>query len=88
MTLGFMGETMSTNSRSSRKPAPGLPRKPARFLLLLTVNAFAGAMVAMERSILPASAEQEFKRTAQAAFLSFIVVPGVSEAITDRRISC
>ncbi len=88
MTLGFMGETMSISSHSSRKPVLGLRPNPAQITLLPMVNAFAGAIVGMERSILPASAEQAFKRTAQAVFLSFIVVPGVSEAITNRRIPC
>ena len=77
---------MSTSSHSDRKPVLGLRPNLARFPLLLMVNAFAGAMVGMERSILPASTEQAFKRAAQAAFLSFIVAPGVSEAITNRRI--
>jgi hypothetical protein len=40
------------------------------------VNAFVGAMVGMERSILPAIAEQEFHLAARTAVLSFIVVFG------------
>lgn len=88
MTLGFMGETMSISSHSSRKPVLGLRPNPARFTLLVKANVFAGAMIGMERSILPASAEQAFMRAAQTAYLSFIVVPGVSKAITNRRIPC
>ena len=52
------------------------------------VNAFVGAMISMERSILPAIAEQQFMRAARTAFLSFIVVPGISKAITNGRIPC
>jgi MFS family permease len=47
------------------------------------VNAFVGAMVGLERSILPAIAEQEFSLTAKTALLSLIVVFGVAKAITN-----
>jgi MFS family permease len=47
------------------------------------VNAFVGAMVGMERSILPMVAEHDFKLAARAAVLSFIVVFGISKALTN-----
>jgi len=47
------------------------------------VNAFVGAMVGMERSILPAIAEQQFHLVARVAILSFIVVFGVTKALTN-----
>jgi MFS family permease len=40
-------------------------------------------MVGLERSILPPFAEQEFQLAAKAAILSFIVVFGVSKALTN-----
>ena len=40
-------------------------------------------MVGMERSILPAIAEQEFESRPRAAILSFIVVFGVTKALTN-----
>ena len=52
-------------------------------MLLVLVNAFVGAMVGMERSILPAIAEQEFQLAARTAILSFIVVFGVAKALTN-----
>jgi MFS family permease len=51
--------------------------------LLVVVNAFVGAMVGLERSILPAIAEQEFQLAARTAVLSFIVVFGVAKAFTN-----
>ena len=42
----------------------GLRENLAQFSLLVVVNAFVGAMVGMERSILPAIAEGEFKSIA------------------------
>jgi MFS family permease len=49
----------------------------------VVVNAFVGAMVGMERSILPPIAEQEFHLAARTAVLSFIVVFGVTKALTN-----
>jgi MFS family permease len=61
----------------------GLRENLAQFSLLVLVNAFVGAMVGMERSILPAIAEEEFHLAARSAILSFIVVFGVSKAVTN-----
>ena len=61
----------------------GLRENFAQFSLLVVVNAFVGAMVGLERSILPAIAEQEFHIAARAAILSFIVVFGVTKALTN-----
>ena len=61
----------------------GLRENWAQFSLLVLVNAFVGAMVGMERSILPAIAEQEFELAAHTAILSFIVVFGVTKALTN-----
>jgi MFS family permease len=61
----------------------GLRENLAQFSLLVLVNAFVGAMVGMERSILPAIAEQEFKLVAHSAILAFIVVFGISKALTN-----
>jgi MFS family permease len=61
----------------------GLRENAAQFSLLVVVNAFVGAMVGMERSILPILAEQEFQLAARTAILSFIVVFGVTKAVTN-----
>jgi MFS family permease len=61
----------------------GLRENRVQFALLVVVNAFVGAMVGMERSILPVLAEQEFHLVARTAVLSFIVVFGVSKALTN-----
>jgi MFS family permease len=63
--------------------ALGLRANAAQFTLLVVVNAFVGAMVGMERSILPSIAETEFHLAAHAAILSFIVVFGVTKALTN-----
>jgi len=61
----------------------GLQANLGQFALLVLVNAFVGAMVGLERTILPAIAEQEFHLAASAAILSFIVVFGLSKAFTN-----
>jgi MFS family permease len=59
----------------------GLRENLAQFSLLVLVNAFVGAMVGLERSILPAIAEHEFHVVARTAILSFIVVFGITKAL-------
>jgi MFS family permease len=61
----------------------GLGPNLAQFSLLVIVNAFVGAMIGLERTILPAIAEHEFHLVARAAVLSFIVVFGVTKALTN-----
>lgn len=61
----------------------GLRENAGQFWLLVLVNAFVGAMVGLERSILPAMAEQEFSLVAKSAMLSFIVAFGLAKALTN-----
>jgi len=61
----------------------GLRENLSQFALLVLVNSFVGAMVGLERSILPAIAEQEFQLAARTAILSFIVVFGITKALTN-----
>ena len=61
----------------------GIRANLAQFSLLVLVNAFVGAMVGMERSILPTIAEQDFHLLARSAVLSFIVVFGVTKAVIN-----
>jgi MFS family permease len=61
----------------------GLRANLAQFTLLVVVNAFVGAMIGMERSLLPSIAAEEFHLEAKSAVLSFIVVFGVTKALTN-----
>jgi MFS family permease len=75
-----------TASSTDATAAPlrlGLRENLAQFTLLVVVNAFVGAMVGLERSILPAMAEQDFHLAARTAVLSFIVVFGIAKALTN-----
>ena len=61
----------------------GLAANWRQFSVLVLVNAFVGAMVGLERSILPALAEREFQLAARAAILSFIAVFGVVKGLIN-----
>jgi MFS family permease len=64
-------------------PRLGLWANRRQFALLVLVNAFVGAMIGLERSILPALAEEEFGLVARSAILSFIVAFGVTKALAN-----
>lgn len=61
----------------------GLRENLSQFILLVIVNAFVGAMVGMERSILPSIAESEFHLEKHSAVFSFIIIFGVAKAATN-----
>ena len=73
-------------SRAIPDPASirlGLRENAAQFSLLVLVNGLVGAMVGMERSILPLIAERDFNLVARTSMLSFIVVFGLTKAVTN-----
>lgn len=61
----------------------GLQENWKQFTLLVIVNAFVGGMIGLERTIIPQIAEADFGMAAKTAILSFIVVFGVTKAITN-----
>jgi MFS family permease len=74
---------MPTTLVRSQTVRLGLRANLAQVALLMVVNAFVGGMIGMERTILPAIADQDFAITARAAILSFIVVFGIAKAATN-----
>lgn len=67
----------------SSVPRLGLRANLPQFSLLVLVNAFVGGMVGIERSILPALAQEEFGLAERTAILSFIAVFGVTKALAN-----
>lgn len=61
----------------------GLKENRKQFGLLVLINAFVGGMVGLERTIIPQIAEADFGLAAKTAILSFIVVFGITKAITN-----
>jgi MFS family permease len=66
-------------------PAPtlGLRQNWRQFSLLMLVNAFVGAMVGLERAVLPLWAARDFGLASNRAILSFIVAFGIVKAVTN-----
>jgi len=61
----------------------GLRANWRQFWLLVLINAFVGAMVGLERTVLPLIAEREFAIASRSAALSFIATFGVVKALTN-----
>jgi MFS family permease len=61
----------------------GLKQNWKQFTLLVVINGFVGGMVGLERTILPEIAESDFQVAAKTAILSFIIVFGITKAITN-----
>ncbi len=61
----------------------GLKENLQQFILLIIVNAFVGAMIGIERSILPEFAAAKFNIASTSVLLSFIVIFGISKAIAN-----
>jgi MFS family permease len=61
----------------------GLRANWQQFWLLVLVNAFVGAMVGLERAVLPLLAEQDFGIASKTAVLSFLATFGVVKALSN-----
>ncbi len=61
----------------------GLRANWPQFSLLVLVNAFVGAMVGLERTLLPLIAEQEFGLVSRSAVLAFLVSFGLVKAVAN-----
>ena len=61
----------------------GLRANAAQFSLLVGLNALVGAMVGLERSVLPLVGERDFHLSSRAAILAFVVAFGAAKAVTN-----
>ncbi len=61
----------------------GLRENLPQFTVLVVLNAFVGAMVGLERTVLPLLGEQEFGLASKTAITSFIVSFGVTKAVIN-----
>ncbi len=69
--------------RDTRDLQLGLAANWRQFTLLLVVNAFVGAMVGLERVVLPLVAKSDFGIASATAALSFIATFGLTKALTN-----
>ena len=68
---------------SSQTPRLGVRENIGQFSLLVVINAFVGAMVGLERTVLPLIAEKEFALASKTAILSFIISFGIVKAFCN-----
>src|SRR5215471_7313197 len=61
----------------------GIRENIGQFLLLLTINAFVGGMVGLERTIVPLLGSEEFRLASTSAITAFIVSFGLTKALVD-----
>src|SRR5215204_2969654 len=64
-------------------PRLGLRANAGQFALLVGLNALVGAMVGLERSVLPLVGEDDFGLSSKSAILSFVVAFGVAKALAN-----
>ncbi len=69
--------------RAPREIRLGLRESLGQFSLLVLINAFVGAMVGLERTVVPLIGEREFGVTSKTAILSFIMSFGVVKALCN-----
>ncbi len=74
-------------TRPARSAPPlvtlGLRANWEQFTLLVVVNAFVGAMVGLERTVVPLIAEHDFGLAARSIILSFLVSFGIVKALAN-----
>jgi MFS family permease len=61
----------------------GLRANAGQFALLVALNAFVGALVGLERSVLPLVGKEEFALRSTSAILAFVVAFGAAKAVTN-----
>jgi MFS family permease len=64
-------------------PRLGLAANWRQFTLLVVINAFVGAMVGTERTVLPVLAKTDFGVASASAILAFLVAFGVTKALAN-----
>src|ERR671935_310147 len=61
----------------------GLRANAGQFALLVALNAFVGAMVGLERSVLPLVGQDDFGLSSKSAILSFVAAFGAAKALSN-----
>jgi len=61
----------------------GLRANAGQFSLLVALNALVGAMIGLERSVLPLVGQNDFGLRSSAAILAFVVAFGTAKAVTN-----
>jgi len=70
-------------TREQAQPVLGLRQNVSQFLLLVLVNAFVGATLGVERSVVPLLGQRQFAIASATAVLTFIASFGVAKALAN-----
>lgn len=62
---------------------PGLQRNLRQFLLLVLVNALVGALIGLERTLLPQLGNKQFHISSQSVLFSFVLSFGLAKSLTN-----
>ncbi|HEY8284015.1 MAG TPA: MFS transporter [Chloroflexota bacterium] len=79
----LLSQRKAVTARSSDPITLGLRANLGQFLLLVLINGFVGAMVGLERTVVPLIAQRQFGVASASAVLSFIISFGVVKALTN-----
>jgi len=71
------------HSEAVGPPALGIGANAGQFALLVAISAFVGAMVGLERSVMPLLARDEFGVQSATAAVSFVASFGAAKAVTN-----
>jgi len=74
---------VSRPGRPNGRVRLGLRANAAQFGLLIALNALVGALVGVERSVLPLVGERDFGLASKAAVLSFVIAFGLAKALAN-----
>ena len=77
---GLSGGRPPAAGHGARAIRLGLRENLGQFALLVLINAFVGAMVGLERTVVPLLGEREFGLASKTAIMSFIVSFGITKA--------
>lgn len=83
MTSDAARNVLAPRAHGETTPSLGLRANWRQFWLLVLVNAFVGAMVGLERTVLPLIADRDFGLASTTAALSFIATFGIVKALTN-----
>lgn len=83
MTSDAARNVLAPRAHGETTPSLGLRANWRQFWLLVLVNAFVGAMVGLERTVLPLIANRDFGLASTTAALSFIATFGIVKALTN-----
>jgi MFS family permease len=74
-------DRIKKNNNDSTSIQLGLKPNINQFVLLIVVNAFVGAMIGLEQTVIPISGKEEFDLESNALILSFIASFGIVKAL-------